>query len=359
MGRVKLQIKKIENSTNRQVTFSKRRNGLIKKAYELSILCDIDIALIMFSPSGRLSHFSGKKRIEDVLARYLSLPEQERGGTIKNPEFVMRAIKKLRCESDLASHLTSPGNVNTNVEELQQEIARYQHQIHNAERRLRYFEPDASEITSLAEVECYEKFIMEFMAHCSQRMMYLDAQEGMQTSYESQPSDNWLHQSTHLPVQSFLGSDHQLMSLTDHTQGLPEHMVQTSIYDAFSHAAGLVPSMDHPHMGGDCAPPPPHPSMKCDSAQLESSSCSSIFPDINRSLPPGAVSWQPPYPSPDQLISSLVPASFPLMQQHGMQEVQGLMPQHQQEEATTGLSSLPGTADDATYSNRVADLNME
>ncbi|KAF3796909.1 Agamous-like MADS-box protein [Nymphaea thermarum] len=81
MGRVKLQIKKIENSTNRQVTFSKRRNGLIKKAYELSILCDIDIALIMFSPSGRLSHFSGKKRIEDVLARYLSLPEQERGGS--------------------------------------------------------------------------------------------------------------------------------------------------------------------------------------------------------------------------------------------------------------------------------------
>lgn len=62
MGRVKLEIKRIENNTNRQVTFSKRRNGLIKKAYELSVLCDIDIALIMFSPSGRLSHFSGKKR---------------------------------------------------------------------------------------------------------------------------------------------------------------------------------------------------------------------------------------------------------------------------------------------------------
>jgi hypothetical protein len=62
MGRVKLEIKRIENNTNRQVMFSKRRNGLIKKAYELSVLCDIDIALIMFSPSGRLSHFSGKKR---------------------------------------------------------------------------------------------------------------------------------------------------------------------------------------------------------------------------------------------------------------------------------------------------------
>ena len=62
MGRVKLQIKKIENTTNRQVTFSKRRNGLIKKAYELSVLCDVDVALIMFSPSGRVSLFSGNKR---------------------------------------------------------------------------------------------------------------------------------------------------------------------------------------------------------------------------------------------------------------------------------------------------------
>ena len=62
MGRVRLQIKKIENTTNRQVTFSKRRNGLIKKAYELSVLCDVDVALIMFSPSGRPSFFSGNKR---------------------------------------------------------------------------------------------------------------------------------------------------------------------------------------------------------------------------------------------------------------------------------------------------------
>lgn len=62
MGRVKLEIKRIENPTNRQVTFSKRRNGLIKKAYELSILCDIDIAVIMFSPSGRVNHFSGRRR---------------------------------------------------------------------------------------------------------------------------------------------------------------------------------------------------------------------------------------------------------------------------------------------------------
>lgn len=73
MGRVKLQIKKIENATNRQVTFSKRRNGLIKKAYELSVLCDVDVALIMFSPSGRPSLFSGTKRSASLYSSTLIL----------------------------------------------------------------------------------------------------------------------------------------------------------------------------------------------------------------------------------------------------------------------------------------------
>ncbi|THU57509.1 hypothetical protein C4D60_Mb03t04280 [Musa balbisiana] len=107
MGRVKLQIKRIENNTNRQVTFSKRRNGLIKKAYELSVLCDIDIALIMFSPSGRLSHFSGRRRIEDVLARYVNLPENDRGGVVQNREFVINTLKKLKCENDAAALVKS------------------------------------------------------------------------------------------------------------------------------------------------------------------------------------------------------------------------------------------------------------
>ncbi|MED6218571.1 hypothetical protein PIB30_027910 [Stylosanthes scabra] len=78
MGRVKLPIKKIENTTNRQVTFSKRRNGLIKKAYELSVLCDVHVALIMFSPSGRPTLFSSNTSIEEILERYVNLPPHER-----------------------------------------------------------------------------------------------------------------------------------------------------------------------------------------------------------------------------------------------------------------------------------------
>ncbi|KAK8941212.1 MADS-box transcription factor 55 [Platanthera zijinensis] len=58
MAREKIQIKKIHNSTARQVTFSKRRRGLFKKAEELAVLCDVDVGLIIFSSTGKLFHFS-------------------------------------------------------------------------------------------------------------------------------------------------------------------------------------------------------------------------------------------------------------------------------------------------------------
>ncbi|KAK8962594.1 MADS-box transcription factor 17 [Platanthera guangdongensis] len=55
MGRGRVELKLIENKINRQVTFSKRRNGLMKKAFELSVLCDAEVALIVFSSRGK--HF--------------------------------------------------------------------------------------------------------------------------------------------------------------------------------------------------------------------------------------------------------------------------------------------------------------
>ncbi|KAK6136243.1 hypothetical protein DH2020_030006 [Rehmannia glutinosa] len=58
MVRQKIQIKKIDNLTARQVTFSKRRRGLFKKAQELSTLCDAEVALIVFSATGKIFDYS-------------------------------------------------------------------------------------------------------------------------------------------------------------------------------------------------------------------------------------------------------------------------------------------------------------
>ncbi|KAK7274639.1 hypothetical protein RIF29_15735 [Crotalaria pallida] len=69
MGRGRVELKRIENKINRQVTFSKRRNGLLKKAYELSVLCDAEVALIIFSSRGKLCEF-GSAGITKTIERY-------------------------------------------------------------------------------------------------------------------------------------------------------------------------------------------------------------------------------------------------------------------------------------------------
>ncbi|KAG2696082.1 hypothetical protein I3760_07G041900 [Carya illinoinensis] len=61
MGRGKIAIQRIDNSTSRQVTFSKRRKGLIKKAKELAILCDAEVSVVIFSSTGKLYEFSSTR----------------------------------------------------------------------------------------------------------------------------------------------------------------------------------------------------------------------------------------------------------------------------------------------------------
>uniref|UniRef100_A0A5B7B554 Putative floral-binding protein 9 n=2 Tax=Nyssaceae TaxID=4289 RepID=A0A5B7B554_DAVIN len=70
MGRGRVELKRIENKINRQVTFAKRRNGLLKKAYELSVLCDAEVALIMFSTRGKLSEFCSSSSMLETLEKY-------------------------------------------------------------------------------------------------------------------------------------------------------------------------------------------------------------------------------------------------------------------------------------------------
>ncbi|XP_009608614.1 agamous-like MADS-box protein FUL-L isoform X2 [Nicotiana tabacum] len=78
MGRGRVQLKRIENKISRQVTFSKRRSGLLKKANEISVLCDADVALIVFSTKGKLFEYSSESSMENILERYESYSYAER-----------------------------------------------------------------------------------------------------------------------------------------------------------------------------------------------------------------------------------------------------------------------------------------
>lgn len=56
-GRKKIPIEKMEKDANLQVTFSKRRQGLFKKASELCTLCNVGMGVIVFSPGQKVFSF--------------------------------------------------------------------------------------------------------------------------------------------------------------------------------------------------------------------------------------------------------------------------------------------------------------
>ncbi|CAH6779712.1 myocyte-specific enhancer factor 2B [Phodopus roborovskii] len=80
MGRKKIQISRILDQRNRQVTFTKRKFGLMKKAYELSVLCDCDIALIIFNSAQRLFQYASSD-MDRVLLKYTEYSEPHESRT--------------------------------------------------------------------------------------------------------------------------------------------------------------------------------------------------------------------------------------------------------------------------------------
>ncbi|XP_030470730.2 agamous-like MADS-box protein AGL29 [Syzygium oleosum] len=85
MGRRKIEIEMVTDSSTRQVTFSKRRTGLFKKANELAILCAVQIAIIVFSPGGKPFSF-GHPNVESIVHRFRNQEQTPDEGTSKDAE---------------------------------------------------------------------------------------------------------------------------------------------------------------------------------------------------------------------------------------------------------------------------------
>ena len=75
MGKNKIKIEKIESVKTRTTTLYKRRKGLIKKAMELSLLCDTEVFLaVVDKDREKISYFSTSQNINDFFSNYLSKP---------------------------------------------------------------------------------------------------------------------------------------------------------------------------------------------------------------------------------------------------------------------------------------------
>ncbi|KAL5819730.1 hypothetical protein ACOSQ4_023572 [Xanthoceras sorbifolium] len=143
MGRVNILLKKVENKTYRHISFSKRKNGLVKKAYEPSTVCDEDVGLLIFSPAGKLVLFDGKRRIEKTLKRYIDLPHHQR-----------------TCDMDNKT-------VDSQVEGIQDEISPRNVELEDVKKQLEVFVKCTKCIKSITFVEYYERMLEDTIKRVS------------------------------------------------------------------------------------------------------------------------------------------------------------------------------------------------
>lgn len=120
-------MRRIENATSRQVTFSKRRNGLLKKAFELSVLCDAEVALIIFSPRGKLYEFASSS-MQATIERYekhtkeiqANKPPEDDSNIQQLKQETATMIKKIEQLEAAKRRLLGENLGNCTIEELQQ-----------------------------------------------------------------------------------------------------------------------------------------------------------------------------------------------------------------------------------------------
>ncbi|KAL1824914.1 hypothetical protein DCAR_0313022 [Daucus carota subsp. sativus] len=100
MVRGKIQMKRIENSVHRQVTFCKRRAGFLKKAKELSVLCDAEIGVFIFSAHGKLYDLATKGTMQGLVDKYLS-STQGADPQVKDHQATQKQVQETKMEIDV------------------------------------------------------------------------------------------------------------------------------------------------------------------------------------------------------------------------------------------------------------------
>eukprot|EP00257_Ricinus_communis_P018204 XP_015576855.1 agamous-like MADS-box protein AGL30 isoform X1 [Ricinus communis] len=241
MGRVKLKIKKLENTNGRQATYGKRKHGIIKKAKELSILCDIDIILLMFSPTGKPSICKGKRSIEEVIAKFAQLTPQERAKRkLESLEALKKTFKKLDHDVNIPEFL---GTSSQTIEELTNQLRLLQSHLSEAHKRLSYWTcPD--KINSIDHLGQLENSLRESLNQIQAHKEYIEKQQLMSLECNSQ-FQNGMHLPFRMgaeqqlpPMQWIPNNDSQQIVLPEDPNLLPHRDVECSASSSFGSYSG-------------------------------------------------------------------------------------------------------------------------
>ncbi|KAE8658874.1 Agamous-like MADS-box protein AGL9-like protein [Hibiscus syriacus] len=162
MGRGRVELKRIENKINRQVTFAKRRNGLLKKAYELSILCDAEVALIIFSSRGKLYEFSSSNSIGTTLERYnrCTYGALEPGQTEMDTQSNYQEYLKLKAKVEALQRSQRLFLGEDLVDLGSKELEQLEHQLDFSLKKIRSIKTDIM-VEQLSELQRKEEMLLE------------------------------------------------------------------------------------------------------------------------------------------------------------------------------------------------------
>ncbi|KAK6792008.1 hypothetical protein RDI58_011089 [Solanum bulbocastanum] len=196
MGR-KIEIKIIEDITKRQVTFSKRRSCLLKKAKEIAITCDVDVLLVAFSPANRLSKFCSQNRIEDILQRYIELPIERK---LTHMADVQEKVAKLRQLKHIRGDISKLYFLDKHIENLELQITKSTLELQIVDANIRDYEPGPEEEPPLHQLYWCEKNLQQSLQKIKDRKVELEKQGNMDVHFVAQQitpqqfdTNNWIN----------------------------------------------------------------------------------------------------------------------------------------------------------------------
>ncbi|XVF81768.1 hypothetical protein PTKIN_Ptkin15bG0183000 [Pterospermum kingtungense] len=185
MGRGRVELKRIENKINRQVTFAKRRNGLLKKAYELSVLCDAEVALIIFSNRGKLYEFCSTSSMPKTLDRYqkCSYGAVEVNKPAKELESSYREYLKLKSKYESLQR-TQRNLLGEDLGQLNsKEIEQLEHQLDSSLKHVRSIKTQYM-LDQLSDLQNKEQMLMESNRALSIKLEEISARNQFRASWE-------------------------------------------------------------------------------------------------------------------------------------------------------------------------------
>ncbi|KAL2956695.1 hypothetical protein AAZX31_18G100600 [Glycine max] len=228
MGRGKIEIKRIENTTNRQVTFCKRRNGLLKKAYELSVLCDAEVALVVFSTRGRLYEYANNS-VRATIERYKkanAAASNAESVSEANTQFYQQESSKLRRQirdiQNLNRHILGEALGSLSLKELKNLEGRLEKGLSRVRSRkhetlfadVEFMQKRAVDNVQEIELQNHNNYLRAKIAE-HERAQQQQSNMMSGTLCESLPSQSY--DRNFFPVNLIASDDQQQYSSQDHT----------------------------------------------------------------------------------------------------------------------------------------------